>query len=158
MKQDNASQPIESITANITINTQHAFSLVREGTEIRRRMEEDSERLDKIKAELREFAKFPASFHVTETGTVEIRDPESELCAQVISPKDTPAIIKGVDVEPVVGQLTASQFDLLFRRVTVMQPAEKFEQAFRVLPSKTQKALKKIVTWVPNTPQVKFSK
>ncbi len=97
-------------------------------------------------------------FPRTETGTVEIRSLFTENCAQVCYPKDTPRLVDGADVEPVIVQLTASQFDLLFRRVTVMQPTEKFTKSFGVLPKNVQRLVRKIVAWTPNTPQVKLSK
>lgn len=150
-------QNIESVTVNSVVDREQVSQKVDRAVELNRLIEAHSDELTKLKAEIREAAKtgvFPRS----ETGTVEIRSLYTENCAQVCYPKDTPAIIKGVDVEPVVAQLTVSTFDLLFRRVVVMQPSEKFEQSFKVLPKNLQRLVKKVVAWAPNTPQVKLSK
>lgn len=157
MSQDNIIETVESVTIDIKVDKTRAFALVNEGTGLRREIEEKSKRLDEIKAELREFAKTPAAFQITDTGTVEIRDPESENCAQVCPQKDTPVIIKEADVTVLSG-LTQGQFDLTFRRVVAMQPVEKFEAAFENLPKKAQNLIRKVVAWRPNAPQVKFSK
>lgn len=153
-----SNQPtIESVRVNIAIDRAEVSRKVERAVELNRQIKEELKELDQLKAELRELAK-TGVFPKTETGAVEIRALESELCATVAYPKDTPALIKGVDIEPVVLQLTTGQFDLLFRRVTLLQPVEKFEQSYQVLPKKVQKLVQKIVTWVPNTPQVNLSK
>lgn len=148
---------IESVTLTAQVDRADVSRKVERAVELNRKIKESVKELDLLKAELRDIAK-TGMFPKTETGAVEIRALESELCVTVTYPKDTPAIIKGVDVEPVVLQLTTGQFDLLFRHVTVMQPVEKFEQSFQVLPKKVQNLVKRIVKWVPNTPQVNLSK
>lgn len=158
MSQENIIQTVESVTIDVQVDKARAFALVNEGTSLRREIEEKTKRLDEIKAELREFAKVPAAFSVTETGTVEIRDPESENCAQVCPQKDTPVLLKEVDTSVVKAGLTQGQFDLTFREVIALQPVEKFEAAFNNLPKKAQNLIKKVVAWRPNAPQVKFSK
>lgn len=157
MTQENIIQTVESVTIDVKVDTARAYALVNEGTSLRREIEEKENRLEEIKAELREFAKTPAAFHVTDTGTVEIRDPETENCAQVCPQKDTPHILKEVDTSPLLG-LTQGQFDLTFQRVITMQPVPKFEAAFAKLPKKAQNLIRKVVAWRPNAPQVKFSK
>lgn len=158
MTQENIIETVETVTIDVSVDKARAFALVNEGTSLRREIDEKEKRLEAIKAELREFAKTPTVFSVTETGTVEIRDPESENCAQVIPLKDTPAVIKGVDLKALKANLTQGQFDLMFREVIQMQGAKDFEVAFNAAPKKVQTVVKKYVTWVPNTSQVKFSK
>lgn len=158
MSQDSIIETVETVTIDVKVDRARAFALVNEGTNLRREIDEKAKRLEQIKAELREFAKVPAAFSVTETGTVEIRDPESENCAQVIPCKDTPAVIKGVDLKSLKALLTSGQFDLMFREVIQMQPVADFEVAFNAAPKKVQGQVKKFVTWVANTSQVKFSK
>lgn len=157
MTQENIIETVESVTIDVKVDKTKAFALVNEGTSLRREIEEKTNRLEQIKAELREFAKVPAAFHVTDTGTVEIRDPETENCAQVCPQKDTPVLIKEADTSVLAG-LTQGQFDITFRRVVTMQPVEKFEAAFNNLPKKAQNLIRKVVSWRPNAPQVKFSK
>lgn len=158
MTQENIIETVEAVTIDMKVDKARAFALVNEGTSLRRELEEKVARLEAIKAELREFAKTPDVFSVTETGTVEIRDPASENCAQVIPCKDTPAVMKGVDLKSLKALLTSGQFDLMFQEVIQLQPAKKFEESFNAVPKKVQKQVRKFVTWVPNTSQVKFSK
>jgi hypothetical protein len=158
MTQDNIIETVEAVTIDIKVDKARAFALVNEGTSLRREIEEKGKRLDEIKAELREFAKTPDVFSVTDTGTVEIRDPESENCAQVIPCKDTPAVMKGVDLKALKALLTQGHFDLMFREVIQLQAVKDFEVAFNAAPKKVQNQVKKFVTWVENTSQVKFSK
>jgi hypothetical protein len=158
MTQENIIQTVESVTIDVKVDTKRAFALVAEGTTLDREIKEKAKRLEEIKAELREFAKAPDAFSVTETGTVEIRDPESQVCAQVIPCKDTPAVIKGTDLKALKALLTTSQFDLMFREVIQMQAVKDFEEAFNAAPKKVQNQVKKFVAWRPNAPQVKFSK
>lgn len=155
MSQDNI---IETVTIDVKVDRARAFALVNEGTSLRREIDEKAKRLEQIKAELREFAKVPTAFSVTETGTVEIRDPESENCAQVIPQKDTPVLLKGVDTSALKALLTQGDFNLMFREVVQLQAVEDFEKAFNVAAKKVQNVVKKYVTWRPNAPQVKFSK
>ncbi len=150
-------QQIDSVGIEVVVDVTRAHALVDEGTSLRREIEEKSKRLDQIKAELRELAKTGA-FPKTETGTTEIRSPESENCAQVIPCKDTPVLIKGVDTSKLKADLTQGQFDLMFREVVQMQPVDKFEEAFGAAAKKVQNVVKKFVAWRSNESQVKFSK
>ncbi len=150
-------QTIEKVTIQIAIDRAEVFRKVDRGTELRRLIEESTKELDEIKAYLREAATTGA-FPATETGTVEIRSPESENCAQVIPCKDTPVIIKGVDLAPLKANLTQGQFDLMFREVIEMQPVADFEKAFGAAAKKVQGLVRKFVTWRGNASQVKFSK
>ncbi len=124
--------------------------------ELNRLIGEQLKDLNTLKNEIRDIAKTGA-FPKTETGAVLIRSHITNYCAQVTYPKATPAIIKGVDTEPVINQLSIDTFNLLFRRVVIIQPVEKFEQAFTTLPKSIQGRLREIIVWVPNTPQVRLS-
>lgn len=156
MSQDNI---IESVSIDVRVDTARAFALVEEGTALNREIKEKAKRLDEIKAELREFAaKSPTAFTVTNTGTVEIRDPKSENCAQVCPQKDTPIVIDGVDMSALKALLTQGDFSLMFREVIQMQPVKEFEAAYGAATKKVQKIVQKYVSWRPNAPQVKFSK
>lgn len=153
----NMTQTIENVTVQIAVDKVEAFAKVNRGTELRRLIEENTKELDEIKAYLREAAKTGA-FPATETGTVEIRDPQTELCAQVIPCKDTPVLIKGVDTSKLKADLTKGQFDLMFREVVQMQPVEGFERAFDVTAKRVQNIVRRFVAWRPNEHQVRFSK
>lgn len=157
MTQDNIIETVEAVTVQVAVNKEEVYRKVDRGTELRRLIEESTKELDQIKAELREAAATGA-FPATETGTVEIRSPETENCAQVVPCKDTPVLIKGVDHALVKGILTASQFGLMFREVIALQTVERFEEAFAAAPKKVQNLLRKFVAWRPNDPQVRFSK
>lgn len=157
MTQENIIETVDTVTIEIQVDKARAYALVDEGTGLRREIEEKTKRLEEIKAELRELAKTGA-FPKTETGTTEIRSPESENCAQVIPCKDTPVLIKGVDTTKLKADLTSGQFDLMFREVIQMQPVEKFEESFKAAAKKVQNVVKKFVAWRPNESQVKFSK
>jgi hypothetical protein len=76
----------------------------------------------------------------------------------VIPCKDTPAVMKGVDLKALKALLTQGHFDLMFREVIQLQAVKDFEVAFNAAPKKVQNQVKKFVTWVENTSQVKFSK
>ena len=150
-------QPIENITVQVAVDLAEVHRKVDRGTELRRLIEENTKELEGIKAYLREQAATGA-FPSTDTGTVEIRSPESENCAQVIPCKDTPVLIKGVDTSALKALLTQGQFDLMFQEVIAMQPVADFEKAFGAAAKKVQNVVKKYVTWRPNAAQVKFSK
>jgi len=124
--------------------------------ELNRTLATLSRELDGLKADLRSLAS-SGVFVPTDTGAVEIRSLETENCAVVTFPKDTPALIKGADTT-ILCALTQGQFDLLFRRVVVLQPTEKFEQAFATQAKKVQRIVEKVVSWNPNTPAVRLSK
>lgn len=150
-------QPIQNVTIQIAVNKEEVYRKVDRGTELRRLIEESAKELEQIKAELREVAKTGA-FPATDTGTVEIRSPETENCAQVIPCKDTPVLIKGVDTAKLKADLTAGQFDLMFREVIQLQEVSKFEESFKVAAKKVQGIVKRFVAWRPNEHQVRFSK
>ncbi len=150
-------QTVEKVTVQIAINKAEVYAKVDRGTELRRLIEESSKELDQIKAYLREVAK-TGTFPATETGTVEIRSPESENCAQVIPCKDTPVIIDGKDLTALKAVLTAGEYDLLFREVVTLQPVAKFETAFKAAAKKVQNTVRKYVSWRANENQVRFSK
>lgn len=149
-------QIIEKVSIQVNVDRAEVSRKVERAVELNREIKESIKELDQLKAELREFAG-TGVFPKTETGAVEIRALESELCATVTYPKDTPAIMKGADTT-LLASLTQGQFDLMFCKVVKMQPAEKFEAAFAALPKKVQTIVKRVVVWVPNTPQVNLSK
>lgn len=150
-------QPIENITVQVAVDLAEVHRKVDRGVELNRLIKEQEKELEAIKAYLREQAATGA-FPATETGTVEIRSEETQNCVQVIPCKDTPGLIKGVDMTSLKSQLTQGQFDLMFREVIVMQPAAAFETAFGAAAKKVQNIVKRYVAWSPNTSQVKFSK
>lgn len=149
-------QTIEKVSIQVNVDRAEASRKVERAVELNREIKENIKELDQLKAELRELAA-TGVFPKTETGAVEIRAIESELCATIAYCKDTPAIMKGADTTQLAA-LTQGQFDLMFCRVVKMQSAEKFEAAFTALPKKVQGIVKRVVVWVPNTPQVNLSK
>ena len=147
---------IGTVTVNIAVDRAEVSRKVERAVELNREIKEGILELDKLKEELRALA-LTGVFPKTATGSVEIRALESELCATVAFPKDTPAIMKGADTT-LLAALTQGQFDLLFCRVVKMQPTEKFEPAFAAMPKKVQNIVKRVVVWAPNTPTVNLSK
>ncbi len=147
---------IDTVTVKFAVDRAEVSRKVDRAVELNRQIKEEVKELDELKAELRELAK-TGVFPKTDTGAVEIRALESELCATVTFPKDSPNLIKEADTT-VLAALTQGQFDLMFRRVVVMQPTEKFEAAFKTVPKKVQNIVKRVVVWVPSTPQVILSK
>lgn len=145
------------VTINIAVDKAEVYRRVDRGTELRRLIEEQEKELEQIKAYLREAAATGA-FPATETGTVEIRSPETENCAQVIPCKDTPVIIKGKDLTSLKAQMTAGDFSLMFREAIVMQPTDSFETAFNAAKKTVQNVVRRFVAWRPNAHQVRFSK
>ena len=129
---------------------------IERAVQLNRSIKENTKELDELKMYLRDVAS-SGVFARTETGSVQMRALESELCATVSFGKDTPAIIKGVDTSQLAA-LSQAQFDLLFCRVVKMQPTDVFETAFEALPKKVQNIVKRVVAWVPNTPSVNLSK
>lgn len=150
-------QTIENVTVNVTLNKAEVYAKVDRGVELHRAIETQAKELEEIKAYLREAADTGA-FPATETGTVEIRSPETENCAQVVPCKDTPVIIAGKDLTALKAGLTAGEFDLMFREVIAMQPTAKFETAFNAAAKKVQNVVRRFVAWRPNASQVRFSK
>jgi hypothetical protein len=150
-------QTVENVTVNISVNKAEVFAKVDRGTELHRLIEASTKELAEIKAYLREAAATGA-FPVTETGTVEIRSSETENCAQVIPCKDTPVLIDGKDLTALKANLTAGEFDLMFREVITLQPVAKFETAFNAAAKKVQSTVRRFVAWRPNAQQVRFSK
>jgi hypothetical protein len=147
---------IGSVEVNIVVDLAEASRKVERAVELNRLIKENTEELNKLKEDIRGLAKTGA-FPRTETGAVEIRAEESGLCATVSFPKDTPAIVKGADVTQLAA-LTQGQFDLMFKRVVVMQPTADFEKAFAASPKKVQTIVKRVVCWTANTPSVNLSK
>ena len=152
----NENPTVQSVSVQFVIDRAEVSRKVERAVELNREIKESIKALEALKGALRELAG-TGVFPKTETGAVEIRALESELCATVTFPKDTPAIMKGADTTQ-LASLTQGQFDLMFRRVVAMQPAEKFEEAFEKLPKKVQNIVKRVVIWVPNTPSVILSK
>lgn len=150
-------QTIENVSVGIAVNLEEVHGKVDRGVTLRRLIEEHTKELDEIKAYLREAASSGA-FPVTETGTVEIRSPETENCAQVIPCKDTPVIIVGKDLTALKAQLTSGEFTSMFREVIVMESVPKFETTFNAATKKVQNIVRKFVSWRPNASQVRFSK
>lgn len=146
-----------NVTINITVDRAEVFAKVDRGTELHRAIEAQTKELAEIKAYLREVAG-TGVFPATETGTIEIRSPESENCVQVIPCKETPVIIEGKDLAALKAQMTTGEFDLMFREVVVMQPTAKFETAFNVATKKVQTLVRRFVAWRPNAHQVRFPK
>jgi hypothetical protein len=145
------------ITISIAVDKAEVYRKVDRGTELHRAIEAQSKELAEIKAYLREAAGTGA-FPVTDTGTVEIRSPETENCAQVVACKDTPVLIDGKDLTALKAQMVAGDFNLMFREVIEMQSAKDFEKAFGVATKKVQTLVRKFVSWRPNAHQVRFSK
>lgn len=150
-------QTVETVTVQIAVNKAEVYAKVDRGTELHRLIEAQTKELNEIKAFLREVA-FTGAFPTTETGTAEIRSPESENCAQVIPQKDTPVLIEGKDLTALKAQLTAGDFNLMFREVIAMQPSATFETSFGAAAKKVQTIVRRFVGWRPNSPQVRFSK
>lgn len=150
-------QTIENVTVQIAVNKAEVYAKVDRGVELHRSLEAQKKELDEIKAFLREAAATGA-FPATGTGTVEIRSPETENCAQVIPCKDTPVLIAGKDIAPLKASLTEGQFKLMFREVIEMQPVSDFETAFGAAAKGVQNLVRKFVAWRPNSSQVRFSK
>lgn len=145
------------VTINIAVDMAEVHRKVDRGTELHRAIETNEKELAEIKAYLREVAKTGA-FPVTDTGTVEIRSPESENCVQVCPQKDTPVIIDGKDLSSLKAQLTAGDFGLMFREQITMQRTEQFEKSFNAAAKKVQTIVRRFVAWRPNAHQVRFPK
>lgn len=150
---DNVATNEEKKPVDLTL----AASNVDRATDLDRLIKSLSEELDGIKAYLREAAQSGA-FPANDAGTVEIRSEATGNVAQVVFPKETPTVLKGTDPLVLEASLTASQFNLLFKKVVQLQPAEAFESAFKQLPKKLQDKVKKVVAWRPNTPTVRLPK
>lgn len=151
------SQTVENVTVQIAVDKAEVYAKVDRGTELHRTIEAQTKELNEIKAFLREAAG-TGVFPATDTGTVEIRSPNTENCAQVIPQKDTPVVIEGKSLAMLKATMTAGEFDLMFRETIVMQPVAKFEVAFAVATKKVQTMVRRFVAWRPNANQVRFSK
>lgn len=150
-------QTVENVTVQIAVNKAEVYAKVDRGTELHRVIEANTKELAEIKAYLREAAATGA-FPATDTGTVEIRSPNTENCAQVVSCKDTPVVVEGKDLTALKANLTSGEFELMFRETIVMQPVAKFETSFNAAAAKVQNIVRRFVAWRPNANQVRFSK
>jgi hypothetical protein len=150
-------QTVQNVAVQFVLNREEVFAKVDRGIELHRSIEAQTNELEEIKAYLREAAATGA-FPATDTGTVEIRSPETENCVQVVSCKDTPVLIAGKDLTALKSQLTAGDFNLMFRETITMQPTANFEKAFNVATKKVKGIVRKFVGWRPNSNQVRFSK
>jgi hypothetical protein len=149
------SQNVDNVI--VTVNKAEVYAKVDRGTELRRLIEIYTKELDEIKAYLRDVANTDV-FPITNTGTVEIRSPESMNCIQVCPQKSTPVVIVGKDLADLKTQLLGTQFNLMFREVIELQPVSSFEKAFNSAAKDVQNIVRRFVSWRPNVSQVRFPK
>lgn len=130
-----------------------ASKAIAEAAKINRAMKEGKERLDELKAIIREEAEKVATKRGDDE-KVEFESPEG--VATVCFVKDSVSIMKGANPRVLKEVLPEVVWSHLFNEVVVL--SKEFGEAFDQLPKSQQNTVKKMVEWSENEPRVTLPK
>jgi len=122
--------------------------------DLNRQLERIKEKLDQLKADLREAASkgiFPEDKH----GNVVIRSENTDNCATIIKVAPSPEIISK-DIEMLKRSIPVEIYGSLFTQKTVL--SKTFKETFQTLPSQIKTEIEQYVGWNENDPRVTLSK